>query len=85
MRDLLLVGIVVAGCLVALKRPWIGVLLWTWLSIMNPHRYTYGFAYSAPLAAAAVGATLLGLLFTKEKESPPRGHQLRFCCYSCSG
>ena len=73
MRDLLLVGIVVAGCLVALKRPWIGVLLWTWLSIMNPHRYTYGFAYSAPLAAAAVGATLLGLLFTKEKESPLKG------------
>ncbi|MGB4911157.1 MAG: putative O-glycosylation ligase, exosortase A system-associated [Candidatus Dechloromonas phosphoritropha] len=73
MRYLLLVVIVVAGCLVALKRPWIGVLLWTWLSIMNPHRYTYGFAYSAPLAAMAVGATLLGLLFTKEKESPLKG------------
>lgn len=73
MRDLLLVGIVAVGCFVALKRPWIGVLLWTWLSIMNPHRYTYGFAYSAPLAAMAVGATLLGLLFTKEKESPLKG------------
>jgi len=70
MRDILVVAIVVAGCLAALRRPWIGVMLWTWLSIMNPHRYTYGFAYSAPLAAAAAACTLLGLLMTKERESP---------------
>ena len=45
-------------------------MLWTWISIMNPHRYTYGFAYSAPLAAITVLSTLTGLLFTKERESP---------------
>ncbi|MBK6357208.1 MAG: putative O-glycosylation ligase, exosortase A system-associated [Betaproteobacteria bacterium] len=73
MRDLLIVGIVVVACLMALKRPWIGVMLWTWLSIMNPHRYAYGFSYEAPLAAMAVGFTLLGLLNTKEKESPFKG------------
>ncbi len=73
MRDLILVGIVVVACLMALKRPWIGVMLWTWLSTMNPHRYTYGFAYDAPLAAMAVGVTLLGLIFEKEKESPFKG------------
>ncbi len=73
MRDLLIVAIVASGCIVALRRPWIGVLLWTWLSIMNPHRYTYGFAYSTPLAAATVVATLLGLLFTKDKGSPFKG------------
>jgi putative inorganic carbon (hco3(-)) transporter len=56
-----------------MRRPWVGVLLWTWLSIMNPHRYTYGFAYSAPLAASVVAATVLGLLFTKDKESPLKG------------
>lgn len=54
----------------ALRRPWIGVMLWTWLSIMNPHRYTYGFAYSMPFAAIAVAVTGIGLLFTKERESP---------------
>lgn len=73
MRDLLIVGIVIAACLMALKRPWIGVMLWTWLSIMNPHRYAYGFSYDAPLAATAVGFTMLGLLNTKEKESPFKG------------
>ena len=70
MRDILLIAIVTAGCLASLRRPWIGIMLWTWLSIMNPHRYTYGIAYSAPLAAAAAVSILLGLLMTKERESP---------------
>ena len=59
MRDLALVAIVLLAGLVALRRPWVGVMLWTWLSIMNPHRYTYDFAYTAPLAAFAAGCTLL--------------------------
>ncbi len=73
MRDLIIVGIVVVGALAALRRPWVGVMLWTWLSIMNPHRFTYGFAYDAPLAAVAAGSTLLGLVFTRERESPFKG------------
>lgn len=73
MRDVLIVLIVMAGCVAALRRPWIGVVLWTWLSIMNPHRYSWGWAYDAPLAAAAAGATLVGLLLTNERESPFKG------------
>ena len=45
-------------------------MLWTWLSIMNPHRYTYGMAYSAPLAAVAAACVMLGLLMSRERESP---------------
>lgn len=70
MRDILIVGLVVWGSLAALKRPWIGVLLWTWLSIMNPHRYTYGFAYSFPVAALAAACTLMGLIHTRDKHNP---------------
>ena len=70
MRDILVIAIVMAGALAALRRPWIGIMLWTWLSIMNPHRYTYGVAYSAPLAAIAAASVFLGLLMTKERESP---------------
>lgn len=73
MRDVLVVGIVLILAVWALRRPWIGVMLWTWLSIMNPHRYSWGFAYDAPLAAIAAVATLLGLLFTKERQSPFQG------------
>ncbi len=73
MRDIVVVALVLLGCIATLKRPWIGVMLWTWLSIMNPHRYTYGFAYSAPLAAMAVASVAVGLLMTKERESPFKG------------
>ena len=70
MRDILVIAIVLIGALAALRRPWIGIMLWTWLSVMNPHRYTWGIAYDAPLAAAAFGATALGLLMTQERDSP---------------
>lgn len=70
MRDILIMSIVFAGAFAALKRPWIGVILWTWLSTMNPHRYAYGISHDAPLAAIAFGATILGLGMTKERSSP---------------
>lgn len=73
LRDLLILSIVAIGALLALRRPWVGVMLWTWLSIMNPHRYAWGLAYSAPVAAAAAGSTLLGLIFTKNRQSPFQG------------
>lgn len=70
MRDLLVLAMVGILAIMALRRPWIGVMLWTWLSLMNPHRFTWGIAYSAPLAAIAACVTLLGLLMTREKQSP---------------
>lgn len=73
MRDLLIIALVVAGSLIALRRPWVGVMVWTWLSIMNPHRFAWGIAYDAPLAALSAATTLLGLLFTKDKTSPFKG------------
>lgn len=73
MRDIVVVAIVMAACLATFRRPWIGVMLWMWLSVMNPHRYTYGFAYTAPLAATAAVCLLLSLLASKERESPFKG------------
>lgn len=73
MRDLLVLAIVIPAAILALRRPWVGVLLWTWLSIMNPHRYSWGIAYEAPLAAITAGCTVLGLLITKDKQSPFQG------------
>lgn len=73
MRDILIVGLVLLGAVAAIRQAWIGVMLWTWLSIMNPHRYTYGFAFDAPVAMIAFCATVLGLLITKERSSPFKG------------
>lgn len=78
MRDLILITVVLAGSLVTLRRPWVGIMLWTWLSIMNPHRYTWGFAYSAPLAAVAAACVVLGFLMAKERQSPFKGTPITF-------
>jgi probable O-glycosylation ligase (exosortase A-associated) len=73
MRDILIIAIVAVCAIIALRRPWVGIMLWTWLSIMNPHRYAWGLAYEAPLAAIAAISTLLGYLLTKERQSPFQG------------
>lgn len=40
---------------------------------MSPHRYTWGMAYSAPLAASVAACTMIGLLMTRERASPFKG------------
>lgn len=70
LRDIVLSIIILVAGLYALRRAWVGVLFWTWISTMNPHRYTWGFLFSAPVAAFAGGIALLGLVFTKERRSP---------------
>lgn len=69
MRDALLLAIIFAGSLASLRRPWLGVLLWTWTSIMNPQDLAWGFARDFPVAAVPAMATLVGLLFTEERRT----------------
>ncbi|WP_234421722.1 putative O-glycosylation ligase, exosortase A system-associated [Parazoarcus communis] len=70
MRDLLMLLIVVPGGLLALRHPFVGIMMWTWISMMNPHRLTWGFMYYAPVAMFIGGCTLVGLLLSREKRSP---------------
>jgi putative inorganic carbon (hco3(-)) transporter len=70
MRDLLLLAIIAPGCLVALRHPFVGAMLWAWLSLMSPHRLAFGFMFSAPVAQAVAVCTLVGLLASAERRSP---------------
>jgi probable O-glycosylation ligase (exosortase A-associated) len=67
MRDLAITLIVFGSLPLILFRPWIGVLMWAWLSLMTPHRFAFGFAYDFPFAAVVAVATLLGLVATKDE------------------
>ncbi len=61
MRDIVLTLVFMGILPFAVRRTWIGVLLWTWMSIMNPHKLTWGFASTAPFAMVAALATFASL------------------------
>ena len=72
LRDFLVSAIVLASLpVIVFWRPHVGALMWVWISMMNPHRLTYGFAYQFPFAMIIAIATLFGLLFSKQRNSLP--------------
>ena len=71
MRDLLITLLVLGALPICVARPSIGVLLYSWLSYMNPHRLTWGFAYDFPFAQLAAIFTLIGLFVSSEHKKFP--------------
>lgn len=71
MRDLLIALVIFGALPFVLARGSVGIYLWCWLSYMNPHRLSYGWAYQFPFAAVVAGTTLLAALFTKERQRIP--------------
>lgn len=71
MRDLIITLIVFGTLPYVLKRPYIGVLLFSWLSYMNPHRLAWGFAFNFPFAAITAVAVFIGLILSKERKKIP--------------
>ena len=68
MRDLFVTAVVFGVLPFILRRPWIGILLWSWLGYMNPHRQAWGFAYDFPFALITAVVTITAFLFSKEKK-----------------
>ena len=60
-RDILVTAVVFGALPVILFNPWIGILAWTWLGLMNPHRLSWGFAHDFPFAQLVAIATLAGM------------------------
>ena len=71
MRDIALTLIFMGILPFVFTRPYIGIYLWTWLSLMNPHRLTYGFAFTFPFAQIVAIATLGAMLASKEPKQLP--------------
>jgi putative inorganic carbon (hco3(-)) transporter len=64
MRDIAIVLIVFGTLPFVFKRPYWGILLWVWISVMNPHTQTWGFASAFPFAQIIAVVTLISLLIT---------------------
>lgn len=71
MRDIVLTALVFGALPFILVRPHLGVLMYIWLSVMNPHRLTWGFAYDLNFASIVAAATLLAVPFAKDVKWPP--------------
>ena len=71
MRTIVLAALLLALVPWSLLVPWVGVMTWTWISIMNPHKMTFGFLFDFPVAAVVGGATLIGLVITRDRRMPP--------------
>lgn len=71
MRDYLVTAAILATIPFILRRPHIGALVWVFISIVNPHRSTWGFAYDFPFAYTVAVATLIGIGFSKERKNFP--------------
>lgn len=71
MRDIVITLIVFASLPYTFKKPYIGALMWIWISVMNPHRLSWGFAYNFPFAAIIAATTLLALLMSPGAKRPP--------------
>jgi probable O-glycosylation ligase (exosortase A-associated) len=72
MRDLIVVAIFGVSLIFALRNPFIGVLVFYWISFMNPHRYSWGFAYYLPLAMVAALVTFISAIFNFKQLKFPK-------------
>ncbi len=71
MRDLIIAMIVFGSVPFTFVRPYIGLLVFFWLSLMNPHRLAWGFAYTLRVALVAGAATVVAWLISREPKIPP--------------
>jgi probable O-glycosylation ligase (exosortase A-associated) len=87
MRDIALLGFFLFCIPLMIKRPWLGVVMWVWLSVMNPHRLTFGFAHDFQFALATAVVTFIGLVVTKDDRrlplSPPLVLLFLFTLWMC--
>lgn len=71
MRDLLVFCLVFGSLPFILWRPYIGVLVWSWLAFMNPHRLTWGFAFDFPFSAVVAAVLICSVALSREPKRIP--------------
>ncbi|MYM67268.1 putative O-glycosylation ligase, exosortase A system-associated [Pseudoduganella sp. FT55W] len=71
MRDLLITLIVFASLPLIVKNPVNGVLMWIWISVMNPHTQGWGFATTFPFAQIIAVVTIFSLATSRAPKSLP--------------
>jgi probable O-glycosylation ligase (exosortase A-associated) len=71
MRDLIVTLAVLGSLPLIFLRPWVGVLVWVWISFMNPHMLAWGFARSLPWVLIVAVVTLVTYFASNDRKSIP--------------
>jgi putative inorganic carbon (HCO3(-)) transporter len=71
MRDVIILLVVLGSIPFIFMRPQVGVMMWSWLAYMNPHRLAWGFAYNFPFSMLIGVVTLIAVLFSKQPKKIP--------------
>jgi len=72
-RDIAVATVILGLVPFIFVRPSVGILLWTWISMMSPHRLTYGWAFWFPFAQIVAICTLIALPFSRQRHRFPWG------------
>lgn len=67
-RAIIVLAILFWGISKVFAHPYVGVYLWTWVSLMNPHKLTWGVLNHQPFAQIIAGVTVIGLVTGKQKK-----------------
>jgi len=71
MRDLVVIILFIVLIGLSLRKPFLGVLTYYWISLMAPHKYTWGFSNTQPLAMIAAIVTIISaIIHLKELHFP---------------
>ena len=72
MRDYALFLLIFGSLPLILRRPWYGILVWSFLSYANPHRQCWGPAFSFPFAQVVALTLFAALLVNPQKMTVPK-------------
>lgn len=65
MRDFLLIALVLLSLPVGLIKPFYGILVYSWISYMYPHLWTWSYAQTAPVAKLAALSVIAGVVIRR--------------------
>jgi len=63
LRDIIISGLLLGSLPLCFFRPWIGVLVWSWVGYMAPHKLMWNWTHLLPWAQMVAISTLAGLPF----------------------
>jgi probable O-glycosylation ligase (exosortase A-associated) len=67
-RDITVTAIVLFCLPLILRKPFIGILVWTWLGLMNPHKLCWDFAWGWPFSQLVALTLFASLVINREEQ-----------------